>query len=79
VPGRGSANTLGELIAGKYVLKRTAGGYRWNLHASNGKVIATSEQYETKRAALAGIESTRKNAGDAKLVDETEPGAAAAG
>jgi len=37
--------------------KGTSGRFRCNLHATNGKAIATSEAYETKRACLAGVES----------------------
>lgn len=58
-------------MAGKFVLTKSGTGFHWNLKASNGRVIATSEHYETKRAALAGIDSVRKNASDAKLEDET--------
>ena len=59
-------------MAGKFVLKKgPTGKYRFNLHSSNGKVIATSEAYETRRAALAGIESVRKHAAAAKLEDTT--------
>ncbi len=56
----------------KFVLRKTTGGYHFNLKATNGRVIASSERYETKRAALAGIESIRKNAPAATLVDETD-------
>jgi uncharacterized protein len=56
-------------MAAKYQLKEgRTGKWRWNLLARNGKVIATSEPYETKRSALAGIESVRRNA-DAPLED----------
>jgi uncharacterized protein YegP (UPF0339 family) len=59
-------------MAGKFVLKKgPTGKYRFNLHSSNGRVIATSDAYETKRAALAGIESVRKHAAAAKLEDTT--------
>ena len=34
-------------------------------------MVATSEAYETKRAALAGIESVRTQAAAAKLEDST--------
>ena len=37
------------------------GNYRFCLTARNGKVIAASEGYATHSAALAGIESVRKN------------------
>jgi uncharacterized protein YegP (UPF0339 family) len=61
-------------MPGKFVLKKgTTGKFRFNLHSTNGKVIATSEAYETKAAAMRGIESVRKNASGAKLDDQTEP------
>lgn len=54
----------------KFVLKQTSNkGFRWNLVATNGRVIATSERYETRRAAMNGIESTRKNAPNAVVVE----------
>ena len=61
-------------MPGKFVLKKSGKGFHWNLLATNGKVIATSEYYETRRAAVAGIESVRKNAPTATVVDgEDEP------
>lgn len=60
----------------KYVLKKgTTGKFRFNLVATNGQVIATSEAYETRAKAMAGIESVRKNAANAVLVDGTAPAA----
>jgi len=60
-------------MAAKYQLKEgRTGKWRWNLLARNGKVIATSEPYETRRSALAGIESVRRNA-DAPLEDLSTP------
>lgn len=60
-------------MAAKYVLtKSNKGGFHWNLLATNGKVIASSEHYESKRAALGGIQSVRNNAKDAKLDDQTD-------
>ena len=59
-------------MAGKFVLKKgSSGKFHFNLHASNGQVIATSEAYESKSAALNGIESVQKNAPDAKIDDQT--------
>src|SRR6478672_8681579 len=37
------------------------GKFRFNLKASNGQVVLTSEAYETRAAAAKGIESVRKN------------------
>jgi uncharacterized protein len=60
-------------MAGKFVLKKgTTGKFRFSLLSSNGRVVATSEAYETKAAAMRGIESVRKNASGAKLDDQTE-------
>ena len=50
-------------MAGKFELKAAKSGkFRFNLKAANNLVIFTSEAYNTKRAALNGIESVRKNA-----------------
>ena len=62
----------------KFVIKRgTTGKFRFSLHATNGQVIATSEAYETKRAAMAGIASVQKNAAGAAVDDQTERAGAA--
>lgn len=59
-------------MAGKFVLKKgSTGKFHFNLLASNGQVIATSESYESKQAALNGIKSVQTNAPDAKVEDET--------
>jgi len=51
-------------MAGKFVLKKTkTGNFVFHLVASNGQSILSSESYKSKRAALNGIESVRKNAG----------------
>lgn len=60
-------------MAGKFVLKKGKnGGFHFNLVASNGQVIATSEHYESKASALNGIKSVQNNAPTATVVDETE-------
>jgi len=60
-------------VAGKFELyKDASGNYRFRLKASNGQVIAVGEAYESKASALNGIESVRKNAGDAALDDQTD-------
>lgn len=45
---------------GKFVIKQTASGYKFDLKAGNGEVIATSEVYSTEAACRNGIESVRK-------------------
>lgn len=50
-------------MSGKFELKTSSNGeYMFNLIASNGKVILTSETYPERRNALKGIESVRANA-----------------
>jgi uncharacterized protein YegP (UPF0339 family) len=57
-------------VAAKFVLtKGSTGKFHFNLVATNGQVIATSETYESKAAALNGIESVRKNAPAAEVDD----------
>ena len=46
-----------------YLDKR--GNFRFRLRSRNGKIIAVSDEYTTKAAALSGIESVRKNAPEA--------------
>jgi hypothetical protein len=59
-------------MAGKFVLKKGSGGqYHFNLVATNGQVIATSETYERKQSALNGIESVKTNAPGAETDDQT--------
>jgi uncharacterized protein YegP (UPF0339 family) len=63
----------GAMATGRFVLERgRSGKYRFNLISTNGKVVATSEAYDTKRAAMSGIESVRKLASAARLEDRTE-------
>ncbi len=56
---------------GKFVVKQTKSGYRFNLVAGNGEIIATSENYSSKDACLSGVESVRANAPVANLEDQT--------
>ncbi len=51
-------------MAGKFELKKAKDGqFMFNLKASNGQVILSSELYKQKSSAENGIESIRKNAG----------------
>ena len=57
-------------MAGKFELYTDAAGkFRFRLKAGNGEVIAVGEAYESKSAALNGIESVKKNAPDADVVE----------
>ena len=55
---------------GKFVVKQTKTGFRFNLKAGNGEVIATSETYSTEKACLNGVESVRTNCAGA-VEDQT--------
>jgi uncharacterized protein YegP (UPF0339 family) len=49
-------------MAGIFELaKGKSGKFHFNLHAGNKRVILTSEAYNSKAAALAGINAVRKN------------------
>ncbi len=43
------------------IKKDKAGEFRFNLKASNGQVILSSEGYKAKPSSMNGIESVRKN------------------
>ena len=48
---------------GKFVITvRKNGEFQFNLKATNGQIILTSEGYTTKTACLNGVESVKKNA-----------------
>lgn len=51
-------------MEGKFMLELAKNGKaKFNLRAGNNQVILTSELYDQKAGAMAGIESVRKNAG----------------
>ena len=56
---------------GKFVIKETATGIKFDLKATNGQVIANSEVYNSKAACLSGVESVKKNAPAAGVEDQT--------
>lgn len=51
------------------VYRDRAGEFRFRLKAPNGQQIAASEGYTTKAACLNGIESVRRNAAGAPVLD----------
>jgi len=56
---------------GKFEIKtRKNGEFQFNLKASNGQVILTSEGYSSKSSCLNGIESVRKNSQDENKFDK---------
>ena len=59
---------------GKFVIRTVNSGIKFDLKATNGQVIATSEVYESKASCLNGIESVKKNAPVANVENQTVEG-----
>lgn len=59
---------------GKFFVKKTATGIKFNLKATNGEIIATSEIYNSKASCLNGVKSVSVNAPIAALEDQTVEG-----
>ncbi len=59
---------------GTFVVRTVPSGTKFDLKASNGEVIATSEVYSSKAACMAGIASVERNAPEAALEDQTSEG-----
>ncbi len=57
---------------GKFLVKKTSTGFKFDLKASNGETIAASEVYASEDSCLKGIESVQKNAPIANFEDLTE-------
>ena len=47
-----------------------SGAFRFRLKARNGEIIAVSEAYTARAGCLNGIESVKKNAADAEIMEE---------
>lgn len=59
---------------GKFVVRETGTGIKFDLKAGNGEVIATSEVYSAEASCMNGIESVKKNAPVAAVEDQTVEG-----
>jgi hypothetical protein len=60
---------------GKFVISAAkSGGFKFNLKAGNGEVIATSQVYKSLASCKKGIESVQKNAVAAATEDQTVEG-----
>lgn len=59
---------------GKFLIRKTNTGVKFDLKATNGQVIATSEVYTTAAACKKGIASVAKNAPIAAVEDQTKEG-----
>ncbi len=57
-------------MAGKFeVYTDKSGKFRFRLKAGNGEVIAVGEAYNSKDSCLKGIDSVKRNAPDAAIVE----------
>ena len=61
---------------GKFTVQQMKTGYKFNLKAGNGQIIASSELYHVAEECLAAIERVRRHAG-AAVEDQTVEGFAA--
>ena len=52
------------------VYQDKAGEFRFRLKARNGEIIATGEGYKAKSGCMNGIDSIKRNAPDAEIVEE---------
>ena len=59
---------------GKFVIRNTKTGVKFDLKAGNGEIIATSEVYASQAACKNGVESVLKNAPVAAVEDQTVEG-----
>ena len=59
---------------GKFAVKETKSGIKFDLLATNGQVVASSQVYSSKATCLSGIESVKANAPVANFEDQTVEG-----
>ena len=59
---------------GKFVIKETNTGIKFDLKANNGEIILNSEVYRSERSCKNGIASVAKNAPIAAVEDQTVEG-----
>lgn len=59
---------------GKFVIRKTNTGIKFDLKAGNGEVIATSEVYTSPAACKKGLASVIRNAPIAAVEDQTAEG-----
>ena len=56
----------------KFIIKKSSNSkFYFNLYATNGQIIATSEMYESKDGCKNGIESVKTNATLAEVDDQS--------
>lgn len=57
---------------GKFLIRQTDTGWKFDLKAANGETVATSEVYTTRAACVTGAQSVMKHAPKAKYADLTQ-------
>ena len=62
---------------GYFVIRAVKTGTKFDLRAANGETVLTSEVYSSEAACRRGLESVRKSAASAPVLDLTEEHAAA--
>ena len=66
-------------MPGKFVIKKgPTGKFRFSLVSTNGQIVASSQAYDKKSAAMRGVASVQKLAAAARIVDTTVAAAAPA-
>lgn len=64
-------------MAGKFVIEKSASGFRFNLKSGNGETILSSETYQSEAGARNGAESVKKNSmEDARYERKTDASSA---
>lgn len=59
---------------GKFVIRRVPTGFKFDLRADNGEIIANSEVYTSRRACLRGMEAVRRCAAVGRVLDPAAEG-----
>ena len=59
---------------GKFLIRKTNTGIKFDLKAGNGEVIATSQVYKTEASCKKGVASVQKNAPVAAVENQTVEG-----
>ncbi|HYI21556.1 MAG TPA: DUF1508 domain-containing protein [Candidatus Limnocylindrales bacterium] len=61
----------------KFRIRKNKGGeFFWQLVGSNGEVMAVSEGMSSKQSVRDSIDSVKRNAGEAEVVDKSDEDAA---
>ena len=59
---------------GKFLIRKTETGIKFDLKAGNGEVIATSQVYKSEASCMKGVASVQKNAVVAAVENQTVEG-----